>query len=119
MSNAVWISICIVVVVTINMFGARMYGECEFWFASIKVITITGLIVSIHLFVVLFPLRFFEMSSNFGLHSTRFVSSSSHVLLKFQTVINRPSSCSSVYKQQYVNDEIRAGTGIITSSYLI
>lgn len=45
-NNAAWISICIVVVVVINSFGARAYGECEFWFASIKVITITGLIVS-------------------------------------------------------------------------
>ncbi|KAF8319959.1 putative general amino acid permease [Clavulina sp. PMI_390] len=44
-NNAAWISICIVVVITINMFGARAYGECEFWFASIKVITITGLII--------------------------------------------------------------------------
>lgn len=50
-SNAAWISICIVVCVTINLFGARAYGEAEFWFASIKVITITGLIVSIFSFV--------------------------------------------------------------------
>ncbi|KZS93405.1 amino acid permease [Sistotremastrum niveocremeum HHB9708] len=42
---AVWISICWVVVVTINMLGAGAYGECEFIFASIKVITITGLII--------------------------------------------------------------------------
>lgn len=45
-SNAAWISICLVVVIVINLFGARAYGEAEFWFASIKVITITGLIVS-------------------------------------------------------------------------
>lgn len=63
-NNAAWISICLVVVVVINMFGAGelpslrifvsfihslisgAYGECEFVFASIKVITITGLIVS-------------------------------------------------------------------------
>lgn len=44
-SNAAWISICLVVVIVINLFGARAYGECEFWFASIKVITITGLII--------------------------------------------------------------------------
>lgn len=46
-NNAAWITICLVVVITINMFGARAYGECEFWFASIKVITITALIVSL------------------------------------------------------------------------
>ncbi|GBE86317.1 Dicarboxylic amino acid permease [Sparassis crispa] len=44
-NNAAWITICLVVVVTINLFGAGAYGECEFIFASIKVITITGLII--------------------------------------------------------------------------
>ncbi|KAF8633974.1 hypothetical protein AX15_001152 [Amanita polypyramis BW_CC] len=42
---AVWITICLVVVLVINMLGAGAYGEAEFWFASIKVITITGLII--------------------------------------------------------------------------
>lgn len=42
---AAWITICLAVVFTINMFGAGIYGEAEFWFASIKVITITGLII--------------------------------------------------------------------------
>ncbi|KZT06916.1 amino acid permease [Laetiporus sulphureus 93-53] len=44
-SSAAWISVFLVVVVTINMFGAGVYGEAEFIFASIKVITITGLII--------------------------------------------------------------------------
>ncbi|KAN0100780.1 amino acid-polyamine-Organocation superfamily protein [Tylopilus felleus] len=44
-SNAVWVFMCIVVAVTINMLGAGAYGEAEFWFASIKVLTITGLII--------------------------------------------------------------------------
>jgi len=44
-SGAVWITICIVVVVAINLMGAGVYGEAEFIFASIKVITITGLII--------------------------------------------------------------------------
>ncbi|KAF8167918.1 amino acid permease [Crassisporium funariophilum] len=42
---AVWVTICMVVVVVINMLGAGVYGEAEFIFASIKVITITGLII--------------------------------------------------------------------------
>jgi len=42
---AVWITITMVVTITINMFGAGVYGEAEFIFASIKVITITGLII--------------------------------------------------------------------------
>jgi amino acid transporter len=44
-SNAVWISVCLIVVFAINFAGAGVYGECEFWFASIKVLTITGLIL--------------------------------------------------------------------------
>lgn len=44
-NNALWISICLIVVVAINLAGAGVYGECEFWFASIKVLTITGLII--------------------------------------------------------------------------
>ncbi|KAG2186269.1 hypothetical protein INT43_002707 [Umbelopsis isabellina] len=44
-NNAVWITLCLIVVVTINMFGARAYGEAEFWFASIKILTIVGLII--------------------------------------------------------------------------
>ncbi|KAF9068022.1 amino acid permease [Rhodocollybia butyracea] len=40
-----WISICLIVVLTINMLGAGAYGEAEFIFASIKVLTITGLII--------------------------------------------------------------------------
>lgn len=44
-NNALWVAICIFVVLTINMLGAGAYGEAEFIFASIKVITITGLII--------------------------------------------------------------------------
>ncbi|KAH8556566.1 amino acid permease [Umbelopsis sp. PMI_123] len=44
-NNAVWMTICLAVVVTINFLGARAYGEAEFWFASIKVLTIVGLII--------------------------------------------------------------------------
>lgn len=44
-NNAVWITIFFIVVIIINLFGAGLYGECEFYFASIKVLTITGLII--------------------------------------------------------------------------
>ncbi|KIP01622.1 hypothetical protein PHLGIDRAFT_96848 [Phlebiopsis gigantea 11061_1 CR5-6] len=44
-NDAAWISVFLVVVVTINVFGAAAYGEAEFVFASIKIITITGLII--------------------------------------------------------------------------
>ncbi|KAJ3527378.1 hypothetical protein NM688_g8134 [Phlebia brevispora] len=44
-NDAAWITIFLVVVIFINCFGARAYGEAEFVFASIKVLTITGLII--------------------------------------------------------------------------
>ncbi|KAG1867740.1 amino acid permease/ SLC12A domain-containing protein, partial [Suillus subluteus] len=44
-NDSVWVVMCLVVVLTINMLGAGAYGETEFIFASIKVITITVLII--------------------------------------------------------------------------
>lgn len=44
-SPAIFISACLVVVIAINLLGARGYGEAEFWFASIKILTIVGLII--------------------------------------------------------------------------
>ncbi|KAI0708942.1 amino acid permease [Cerioporus squamosus] len=44
-NTAVWIAMCLVVVLVINAFGAGAYGEAEFIFASIKVITISGLLI--------------------------------------------------------------------------
>ncbi|KAJ7367999.1 amino acid permease/ SLC12A domain-containing protein [Mycena albidolilacea] len=44
-NNAAWVTIIMLVVIVINLFGAGVYGEAEFIFASIKVITITGLII--------------------------------------------------------------------------
>ncbi|EMD33739.1 hypothetical protein CERSUDRAFT_125991 [Gelatoporia subvermispora B] len=44
-NNAAWISVCLVIVWLMNAFGAGACGEAEFIFASIKVITITGLII--------------------------------------------------------------------------
>jgi len=42
---AAWITMTMVVVIIINFLGAGAYGEAEFVFASIKVITIVGLII--------------------------------------------------------------------------
>ncbi|KAF9480069.1 amino acid permease [Pholiota conissans] len=42
---AVWITILMVLVIAINLLGAGAYGEAEFLFASIKVVTIVGLII--------------------------------------------------------------------------
>jgi len=44
-SVAVWISIIIIVVVCLNIFAIQIYGEAEFIFASIKIVTIVGLLI--------------------------------------------------------------------------
>ncbi|KAL4889186.1 amino acid permease/ SLC12A domain-containing protein [Aspergillus ambiguus] len=41
----VWITIFLVVIVCINYFGIRFFGEFEFWLSSFKVIVICGLIL--------------------------------------------------------------------------
>ncbi|KAL8942926.1 MAG: hypothetical protein Q9216_001401 [Gyalolechia sp. 2 TL-2023] len=42
---AAWISIIIVLIVCLNVFAVAIYGEAEFVFASIKIITIVGLLI--------------------------------------------------------------------------
>ncbi|KZT26248.1 amino acid permease Dip5 [Neolentinus lepideus HHB14362 ss-1] len=41
----VWITVFIVVIVSINYFGIKYFGEFEFWLSGVKVITICGLIL--------------------------------------------------------------------------
>jgi amino acid transporter len=48
---AVWITIILAVIIFLNMTSVKFFGEAEFWFASVKLITLTGLII---LGVVLF-----------------------------------------------------------------
>lgn len=42
---AAWITIIIVVVICLNIFAVSIYGEAEFIFASIKIVTIVGLLI--------------------------------------------------------------------------
>ncbi|PQE19160.1 putative general amino acid permease protein [Rutstroemia sp. NJR-2017a BBW] len=44
-SVAAWISLIIVLVICLNIFAVSIYGEAEFIFASIKIITIVGLLI--------------------------------------------------------------------------
>ncbi|CAK1368072.1 General amino-acid permease GAP1 [Cercospora beticola] len=44
-SNNAWVSIFLVMIVVINLFGVKGYGEAEFVFAIIKVIAIVGYIL--------------------------------------------------------------------------
>ena len=46
-----WITLILVLIVGLNIFAVAIYGESEFWFASVKIIAIVGLLV---LGVVLF-----------------------------------------------------------------
>ncbi|KAK1485144.1 amino acid permease [Colletotrichum tamarilloi] len=43
--SAVWITIILLVTLALNIFAVEIFGEAEFWFASIKLITILGLIM--------------------------------------------------------------------------
>lgn len=43
--SAVWITIILVVCLGLNIIAVEVFGEAEFWFASIKLITIIGLII--------------------------------------------------------------------------
>ncbi|KAJ5105700.1 hypothetical protein NUU61_003047 [Penicillium alfredii] len=47
----VWIAIVLIVILVLNIVAVSWYGEAEFWFASLKIIAIIGLII---LGVVLF-----------------------------------------------------------------
>ncbi|KAI9784564.1 MAG: hypothetical protein M1839_001786 [Geoglossum umbratile] len=42
---AAWITLIIVLVVCLNIFAVAIYGEAEFCFASIKIVTIVGLLI--------------------------------------------------------------------------
>ncbi|KAH7316635.1 amino acid permease/ SLC12A domain-containing protein, partial [Stachybotrys elegans] len=42
---ALWIAIVLIVTLILNIVAVSWFGESEFWFASIKLITITGLII--------------------------------------------------------------------------
>ncbi|KAJ4376284.1 hypothetical protein N0V83_001567 [Neocucurbitaria cava] len=44
-SPAIWITLIIVIIVCLNIFAVQIYGEAEFIFASIKIITILGLLI--------------------------------------------------------------------------
>jgi amino acid transporter len=45
-SPAIWITIIIVLIIGLNIFAVAIYGEAEFIFASIKIVTIIGLLIA-------------------------------------------------------------------------
>ena len=44
-SPAAWVSIFLVIIISINLFGVRGYGEAEFVFSIVKVIAVVGFII--------------------------------------------------------------------------
>ena len=44
-NSAAWVTIFLVVIITINFFGVRGYGEAEFVFSIIKVIAVIGFVI--------------------------------------------------------------------------
>jgi amino acid transporter len=44
-SNGIFITIFLLLVICINMFGVRGYGEAEFLFSIVKVIAVLGFII--------------------------------------------------------------------------
>ncbi|TQS34088.1 hypothetical protein Golomagni_05542 [Golovinomyces magnicellulatus] len=44
-NQAVWITIVLLVILLLNIIAVNFFGEAEFWFASIKLISIIGLIL--------------------------------------------------------------------------
>ncbi|TGO58536.1 hypothetical protein BOTNAR_0180g00230 [Botryotinia narcissicola] len=42
---AVWITILLLIIIGLNCFPVKVYGETEFWFASLKVFMIIGLLI--------------------------------------------------------------------------
>jgi amino acid transporter len=45
-NQAIWISLIIIIIVFLNIFAVAIYGEAEFIFASIKILTILGLLIA-------------------------------------------------------------------------
>lgn len=45
MNAGVWITIILITILALNIIAVPFFGEAEFWFASIKLITIIGLII--------------------------------------------------------------------------
>lgn len=44
-NSGVWITVFLVLIVCINLFGVKFFGEFEFWLSSFKVVVVLGLII--------------------------------------------------------------------------
>lgn len=89
--DAVWITLILVVVIGLNSFPVKIYGETEFWFASTKVIAILGLLIlSVALFFGGGPSHeplYFSFWTNPGAANTYLVEGSSGYLCAFLSTL--------------------------------
>ncbi|MCG7419711.1 gamma-aminobutyrate permease [Macrococcus epidermidis] len=86
-----WLSslLCILVLMFLNLLTAKLFGELEFWFALIKVITIIALIITgIVLIVIGFKTNFGVATiTNLWSHGGFFPNGTNGFLLSFQMAI--------------------------------
>ena len=80
---------CLIILVALNLLSVKLFGELEFWFAIIKVITIIALIaVGIVLLVIGFQTNTGTVSlSNIWSHGGMFPNGVQGFLLSFQLVV--------------------------------
>lgn len=44
-SPGVWITVFLIVIIAINLFGVQVFGELEFYLSAVKVIIVVGLLI--------------------------------------------------------------------------
>ncbi|CZT15155.1 probable proline-specific permease (proline transport protein) [Ramularia collo-cygni] len=95
-SAGVWIAIFLVLVLALNIIAVSFFGEAEFWFASIKLITIIGLII---LGIVLMlgggpnrdrlGFRYYKYQNGYGAFNEYLVPGNTGKFLAFWTAFSR------------------------------
>ncbi|KAK5115928.1 hypothetical protein LTR62_000384 [Meristemomyces frigidus] len=105
---AVWIAMILIVILLLNTIAVSFFGEAEFWFASIKLLTITGLII---LSIVLF----FGGGPNHDRTGFRYWETNKPGAFAPYLVKDQPTSRFLAYWYAF----IRAGFAFITSPELI
>ena len=53
-SPAAWVSIFLVMIISLNLFGVKVYGEAEFIFSIIKVIAVIGFMYGTLIYALLY-----------------------------------------------------------------
>jgi amino acid transporter, AAT family len=79
---------CAAVIVGINLFQVKYYGELEFWFAGIKILALTAFIIlGVLLFIGILPSNIHDPFSNYSAHGGFFPHGISGTLSAFLVVM--------------------------------